>query len=54
MRSDNTFGIHFIVRMNKVKNGKAAVYARIVVNKSRYEILLKRKVEVRDWNRHVV
>ncbi len=50
MRSDNTFGIHFIVRMNKVKNGKAPVYARIVVDKSRCEISLKKKVEVRDWN----
>ncbi len=50
MRSNNTFGIHFIARMNKVKNGTAAVYTRIVVDKSRCEISLKKKVEVRDWN----
>src|SRR5687768_7865814 len=50
MRSDNSFGIHFILRMNKVKDGKAPVYARIVVNKSRCEISLKRIIDVRDWN----
>jgi hypothetical protein len=41
MRNENTFGIHFILRMNKVKNGKAPLYARITVNSSRIEISLK-------------
>lgn len=50
MRNDNTFGIHFILRMNKVKDDKAPIYARIVVNGSRCEISLKKKVELRDWN----
>ena len=50
MRNDNTFGIHFILRMNKVKNGKAPLYARITVNASRIEVLLKTLVEISDWN----
>ena len=31
MRSTNTFGIHFVLRMSRGKNGKAAIYVRIVV-----------------------
>jgi site-specific recombinase XerD len=50
MRSQNTFGIHFILRMNKVKNGKAPLYARITVNTSRIEVSLKTLVETADWN----
>jgi len=50
MRNDNTFGIHFILRMNKVKNGKAPLYARITVNASRIEVSLKTLVEISDWN----
>ncbi len=50
MRNDNTFGIHFILRMNKVKDGKGPIYARIVINGSRCEISLKKRVEIRDWN----
>lgn len=51
MRSTNTFGIHFVLRMSRGKNGKAAIYVRIVVNKSRSEIALKRMVNTTDWNR---
>ena len=50
MRNDNTFGIHFILRMNKVKNGKAPLYARLTVNASRIEVSLKTLVEISDWN----
>ena len=50
MRSDYSFGIHFILRMNKVRDGKAPVYARIVVNKTRCEVSLKKVVELKDWN----
>lgn len=51
MRSTNTFGIHFVLRMSRGKNGMAAIYARIVVNKSRCEVALKRMVEMTDWNK---
>ena len=50
MRNENTFGIHFILRMNKVKNGKAPLHARISVNSSRVEVSLKTFVEVCEWN----
>jgi|SRR6266498_465245 len=50
MRNENTFGIHFILRMNKVKNGKAPLYARITVNSSRIEVSLKILVDILDWN----
>lgn len=35
MRTSNTFGIHFILRQNRGKNGLAAICMRIIVNKSR-------------------
>lgn len=51
MRSTNTFGIHFVLRMSRGKNGKTAIYVRIVVNKSRSEIALKRLIDMADWNK---
>src|SRR5690606_8402537 len=50
MRSANTFGVHFILRMNKAKNGTAPIYVRIAVNGERIEMSLKKKVKVSDWN----
>lgn len=50
MRSTNTFGIHFILRENRGKNGLSAIYMRIVVNRSRSEVALKRQVASADWN----
>lgn len=50
MRTSNTFGVHFILRMNKEKDGSAPVYTRIVVNGNRIEIALKKWVKVTDWN----
>jgi integrase len=50
MRSTNTFGIHFVLRKSRGKNGKAAIYVRIVVNKTRSEIALKRLIDAEDWN----
>lgn len=50
MRTVNSFGVHFIVRMNKAKNGEAPLYARISVNQKRCEIALKRWIKLSDWN----
>ncbi|WP_118194270.1 site-specific integrase [Albibacterium indicum] len=50
MRSANTFGVHFILRMNKAKNDTAPIYVRIAVNGERIEMSLKKKVKVSDWN----
>jgi hypothetical protein len=46
MRSSNTFGIQFVIRLSKQqKNDPATVFARISVNGRRCEISLKRKVD---------
>jgi hypothetical protein len=50
MRMTESFGIHFILRMNKAKNGNAPVYARISVNGQRIEMSLKKSVKIGDWN----
>jgi hypothetical protein len=50
MRTSNTFGIHFVLRENRGRNGQSAIYMRIVVNKSRSEVALKRQVAAGDWN----
>jgi site-specific recombinase XerD len=50
MRTSNTFGIHFVLRENRGKNGLSAIYMRIVVNKSRSEVALKRQVAAGDWS----
>lgn len=50
MRTTNSFGIHFILRLNKEKNGSAPVYARISVNGERIEMLLRKVVKISDWH----
>jgi hypothetical protein len=45
-----TFGIHFVLRMNKITSGIAPVYARITVNSKRCEISIKRRILVENWN----
>lgn len=45
-----TFGIHFVLRMNKITRGMAPVYARITVNSKRCEISIKRRILVESWN----
>ena len=42
MRTNNTFGVQFISRTNKAKNGLLPIYARISVDGRRVEISLKR------------
>lgn len=50
MRTTNTFGIQFITRVNKAKDGKAPIYVRITVDSRRVEISLKRWIDTADWN----
>lgn len=50
MRTKNTFGIHYVLRTNRGGKGKAAIYVRIVVNKTRTEMSLKKSVGVDEWN----
>ena len=51
MRSSNTFGIQFVIRLPKQqKNDPATVFARISVNGRRCEISLKKKVNPQNWD----
>jgi site-specific recombinase XerD len=51
MRSGNTFGIQFVIRLPKQqKNDQATVFARISVNGRRCEISLKKKVNPQNWD----
>lgn len=50
MRSNNTFGVQFITRSNKSKDGLHPIYARISVNGRRVEVSLKRFIHPDNWN----
>jgi site-specific recombinase XerD len=51
MRSSNTFGIQFVIRLPKQqKSDQATVFARISVNGRRCEISLKKKVDPQNWD----
>ncbi len=50
MKKFNTFGIHFVIRRHRLKDGKAPIYARITVNMIRCEISVKRRIKVSNWN----
>lgn len=51
MKSRNTFGIQFVLRLPKNKiDEMATVYARITVNGRRTEISLKSKISIKNWD----
>lgn len=50
MRTTNTFGVQFITRTNKAKDGLLSIYARVTVDGRRVEISLKRWIKPGDWN----
>ncbi len=51
MKSRNTFGIQFVLRLPKNKKDEmAAVYAGITVNGRRTEIFLKSKISINNWD----
>ncbi|QGY47755.1 site-specific integrase [Maribellus comscasis] len=45
-----TFGVHFVIRKEKAKNGNAPIFARISVNRQRCEVSVKKSITVRDWD----
>ncbi len=45
-----TFGVHFVIRKEKARNGKAPVFARITVNNERCEVSIKKSVPSKDWD----
>ena len=50
MRTNNTFGVQFITRSNKARNGLFPLYARISVDGRRIEISLKKSIHPDNWN----
>ena len=50
MRNENTFGLHFILRVGRTVRGKSPIYARISVNKTKCELALKCHISKEDWN----
>lgn len=48
--SSNTFSVIFHLRIDRLKNEKMPVYARITIDGKRIEISLKHKIAVSDWN----
>jgi site-specific recombinase XerD len=50
MRTVNTFGIQFIIRADKLKNGKAPIYARITVNGEIIHFALKQWIDPDNWD----
>jgi site-specific recombinase XerD len=50
MRNENTFGLHFILRVGRSVKGKSPIYARISVNKTKCELALKCHIRKEDWN----
>jgi site-specific recombinase XerD len=50
MRTTNTFGIQFITRSNKAKDGLHPIYARVTVDAKRVELSLKKYVHPDEWN----
>ncbi|MDN5286703.1 MAG: integrase [Mucilaginibacter sp.] len=50
MRTVNTFGLQFLIRPDKLKDGKAPIYARITVNREIIHLGLKQYIEPRSWD----
>lgn len=50
MKTVNTFGIQFIIRPDKLKNGKAPIYARITVNGEIIHFALKQWIDPDAWD----
>jgi len=50
MRTEITFAVDFIIRLNKTQKAKALLYARVTVNGDRKEISLKHSFNVKDWD----
>jgi len=51
MKSNNTFGVHFVLRTSRTgDDNKFPVYARIVVNGTRTELSMKNSIGKADWN----
>lgn len=50
MQTQTSFAILFWIKKNRIKNGKALIYARVTINGSRLEISTQREVAIKDWD----
>ena len=50
MRSNDSFGVHFILRESTKLDGKMPIYLRIVINQRRCEVSLRLYVKKEDWS----
>ena len=51
MKSNNTFGVHFVLRTSRIgDDNKFPVYTRMVVNGTRTEFSMKNSISKADWN----
>ncbi len=50
MKTSHSFGVHFTIRKDRVKDGKVQIYACITINKQKCFIALKQKIELKYWD----
>ena len=50
MQTQLTFSILFWIKKNRIKNGKAPIYARVTINGSRLEISTQREISIIEWD----
>ena len=50
MKTSQSFRVHYTIRADKAKDGKAPIYACVTVNKQRCYIALKQFTEVKSWD----
>lgn len=50
MKTSQSFRVHYTIRSDKAKDGKAPIYACVTVNKQRCYIALKQLTDVKSWD----
>jgi integrase len=50
MKAQQTFSILFWISKNRIRNGKAPIYARVTINGKRIEISTQREVSILEWD----
>jgi len=53
MRNTHTFTVKFILRMNKFRNHRAPIYARISVDGVRKEMAIKETIDPDEWDNEI-
>ena len=50
MKTMNNFGVHIVIRGKKSDSKTSTIYARITIDKHRFEISMKQKIGNANWN----